>query len=147
MERLEENIMKPYHYTECGLPNVYIVGITVASDGTIGIPNIISLHKAIAKAILEKNSRLTGEEIKFLRTEMGMTQTQLSDHLGVDIKTVQRWEKNDNSIGKAEDMVIRLTAKQELQITENTVWNFASKASEEPIDKNTYNINIDNTAA
>ena len=138
--------MKPYHYTECGLPNVYISGVTIASDGTIGIPNIIALHQSIVKAIIEKNSRLTGEEIKFLRTEIGMTQTQLSDHLGVTIKTVQRWEKNGNSIGKAEDMLIRLTAKEELKITENTVWNFASKASEEPIDKNTYNINIAKTA-
>lgn len=122
--------MKPYHYTECGLNNVYIRGVTIDDDGTVGIPNIIHLHVSIARAVVGKTARLNGDEIRFLRSELGMTQNNLADHLGVQIKTVQRWEKGEVIIGKAEDILIRVTATEGLNLDKDSIWSMATKATE-----------------
>lgn len=123
--------MQSYHYTECGLSNIYVQGITVGSDGTIGIPYIIQLHLSIAKAIIQKPTRLNGEEVRFLRTELGMTQTNLSDCLGVTIKTVQRWEKNQTTIGKLADVFIRLKADESLNLGGKSLHTMITNAKKE----------------
>lgn len=112
-----------YHYTECGLDNVYIEGVEVVRDDTgeevVRLPNIALLHRLIAKALIGKRGPLTGRELRFLRTEMGLTQAQLADIVQVDAQTVGRWERGETPIPGASDMLVRKLASERLDLDEN----------------------------
>ena len=100
-----------YHYTECGLSYIYLAdGYEVEKvDGEtyVGIKDVDELHRVIAKSVTEKKSTLEGQEIRFLRIEMGMSQKNLAEILGVDTQTVARWEKNQTAIPRTSDAVLR----------------------------------------
>lgn len=112
--------MAVYHYTECGLDNVLIEGLDVVSDHageeTVTIPAIGLLHQVIAEGIVSLPSKMSGRELRFLRTEMGMTQAQLAEILKVSLLTVSRWEREENAIHDAAEMLIRLMAIERLEL-------------------------------
>ena len=112
--------MGPYHYTECGLDNVFIEGMAKvndhASDATIEIPAIGLLHSAIAEGIVMLPSKMSGKELRFLRTEMGLTQEKLADVLKVTLLTVSRWEREESPIKDSAEMLIRLMAVEHLDL-------------------------------
>ncbi len=101
-----------YHYTESGLNNVILKGITVHQCQKCGeqfpvIPRIIKLHGRIARALLAKPSVLTGEEFRFLRKEMRLKASELASIMGVHKVTVSRWETNAEPIGPSADRLLR----------------------------------------
>ena len=131
-----------YRYTECGLDNVQIKGVTVVTDDAGNevycLPQVQSLHKAIAHEIVAKESSIDGKEIRFLRTEMGMTQEELAKVLGVARNTVVRWEKNKPRIDAAAEVVVRMLSMERLDLdVEMTVESMADrcvwKAAHKPI--------------
>lgn len=91
-----------YHYTECGLPNVWLSGVerheTAYGPGTT-IPGIENLHRAIGLSIAEANRQMTGLEVRFLRVELDLSQKTLAGLLGVKENTLRRWEKEEIPIG------------------------------------------------
>lgn len=104
--------MKKYHYTECGLSNIYLINgfeITKAKDGTeeIFIHDIHGLHKTIGEALTFKQGLLVGNEIKFIRTTLDLSQTSLGRLLGLDYQTILGWEKNKFPISKMADHFLR----------------------------------------
>lgn len=104
--------MNLYHYTECGLDNIYLVNgfqEHEMPDGELGvsISDIDKLHLAITKNIIKSNNQLKGREIKFLRSELTLSQKGLADLLGKDVQTVARWEKGVVNIEPAADRLIR----------------------------------------
>lgn len=109
---------KPYHYTESGLDNVLLHGIVpvVDDDGdeVVTIVNVNCLHKAIAHAILERKGLMTGKELRFLRTEMGLTQAELARRVHKDHQTMGRWERGETPIDQNAETLIRLMAAQAL---------------------------------
>ena len=110
--------MQAYHYTECGLDNVFIDGLEAVNDHadepTITIPAIGLLHKVIAESIINRPFKITGKELRFLRTEMGLTQDGLARILKVTNITVSRWEREETAIKDTAEMLVRLMAAQEL---------------------------------
>jgi len=86
-----------YHYTECGLDNIYLVngfGLVDTPHGqSVHIRNIEGLHKAIGQILARERQNLSGKEFRFLRHEMNMTQRDLAAVLRVDVQSVARWEK------------------------------------------------------
>jgi transcriptional regulator with XRE-family HTH domain len=106
--------MANYHYTECGLDNVFIEGLDIVSDhageSTVTIPAIGLLHEVIAEGIVMLPTKMSGRELRFLRTEMGMTQAQLAEIIKVTLLTVSRWEREETPIRDAAEMLIRLMA-------------------------------------
>ena len=105
--------MKPsYHYTECGLSNIYLMNgyeISETPDGSaVSIKDIDGLHKAIGKFLTSLKKNLTGEEIRFIRLEMLMSQTMLAFLLGVSEQTLRRWENDKISIPKPSESLLRL---------------------------------------
>ena len=104
MEREDVAVTKAYQYryTECGLDNVFIKGIepTIDDHGeeVHWIPNVNGLHKIIAYGIVEGGTGMSGQELRFLRTEMGLTQAELAKHVHCDAQTVARWEKGQTPI-------------------------------------------------
>lgn len=88
--------IKRYHYKECGLDNIYLRnGFEVRPTNRgkmIHIHNLEGLHRAIGEILLEKK-HINGKELRFLRTELNMTQANLAGMMGADVQTVARWEK------------------------------------------------------
>ncbi|WP_158933222.1 helix-turn-helix transcriptional regulator [Acidisphaera sp. S103] len=91
--------MKAYHYTECGLDDVWLTGgfeeKTFGEYGTaVAVHDEKGLWKVLARNIVRQDRRMVGQELKFLRTLLDWTQTDLGKRLGYnDGQTVAKWEK------------------------------------------------------
>ena len=109
-----------YKYNECGLDNVLLHNITFLKDdngdSVIEIKNIVGLHRAIAEGIISKPAVITGAELRFLRTEMCLRQSELADKLSNNHQTIGRWERGENPIDKTSDTLLRIIVKEELSI-------------------------------
>ena len=112
--------MAEYHYTECGLDNVYIEGAVLCEDhageASVTIPAIGQLHKMIATEIVARSAKMAGQELRFLRSEMGLTQAQLAKFLKVTLLTISRWERNESPIKDTAEMLVRLMAAKRLDL-------------------------------
>lgn len=103
----------PYHYQECGLPNVWLVNgyakVKTSHGEALKIHNVLGLHKAIAESVCKSPKRLSGAEFRFLRREMELSQKSLAAQIGVDEQRIGRWEKNRNKAGidSMADLLIR----------------------------------------
>lgn len=102
-----------YRYTECGLSNVVLQGIEVAACPHCGnedvlIPRVEKIHRAIAQAIAQSPNRLTGEQLRFLRTHLGFTGDKLGSYLHTDRTKISKWERSEDPIGPATDRLLRL---------------------------------------
>lgn len=101
-----------YHYRECGLDNVTIVGITIRKCPTCGslmplIPNIEGLHDGLAKAIINKNGPLTAAEIVFLRKSLGWSGTDFARNMHCDRAQISKWEHGAVEMSKPYDLLLR----------------------------------------
>ena len=110
--------MEEYLYTESGLDNVIVTGAQILVDdvgeGCVTIPNVNGLHRTIASGIVYRHSSMAGKELRFLRTEMGMTQAELATLVHREPLAVSRWERGESPIDSNAEALIRLHAVQEL---------------------------------
>jgi putative transcriptional regulator len=100
-----------YHYTESGLRNVWLVNgfklhKTKHGDG-VAFENIEGLHRSIGKWLCSNTPRLKGPEVRFLRTEMELSQAALASLLGNDAQSVALWEKGKVTVPKWADRLLR----------------------------------------
>lgn len=106
-----EDDKDPYHYTECGLEDVYLMsGYEIREyDGEKGvaIKHVDELHRAIGRALVMEKKVLTGKELRFLRNEMDLTQSDLGRLLRVSDQSVARWEKEQCEISGSADSLLR----------------------------------------
>lgn len=120
VHRDRSKAMATYRYTESGLDNVIIHGaeLVVDDDGeeVVSIPNINGLHKAIAESILLRQSSMSGKELRFIRTEMGLTQAELAEIVHREPLSVSRWERGETPIDHNAQALIRLMAIERLDI-------------------------------
>jgi DNA-binding transcriptional regulator YiaG len=100
-----------HHYTESGLDYVWLAGGFVREETAYGptvmVENATALDHAIAEFIVRHRRHLTGQEVRFLRGLMDMTQEGLGELLGKDAQSVARWEKSKTSIPPTEDRALR----------------------------------------
>ncbi len=105
-----------YHYTECGLNNVWLTNgfnrINVDGETAVSISDADQLHEAIGRALANK-PYLTGAELRFLRKEIGLSQKRLADLLGTTEQTVSLWERRGR-IPKGYDRLVRLLFLEKL---------------------------------
>ena len=97
-----------YHYTECGLENIYLLnGFNIDEDGSLMIENIDDLHKAIANHVIRSQGLLNGSEIRFIRHYLDLSQKRLAELLGKDSQSVLRWENGKTNITPTADRLLR----------------------------------------
>ncbi|WP_375748467.1 helix-turn-helix domain-containing protein [Vibrio sp. HN007] len=100
-----------YHYLECGLSYVYLTnGFTrkvIDDEEFVSIDNLYDLHALIGRNIVSQTRPILGEEFKFIRIELNMSQKSLGHLLGVDTQTVARWEKEQSQIPRTADVTLR----------------------------------------
>lgn len=105
-----------YHYKECGLENVYLIGgVSVRETPrgkSITIEDVEELHKVIAESLLSEKKRLNGRELRFLRHELNLTQEALAALLGTDHQSVARWEKGQYKVPGPADRLIRFLYRE-----------------------------------
>lgn len=100
-------------YVESGLQGVIVKGMQIRECTSCGlrwniIPRVTELHRAIAMALVAKSSRLMGDEIRFLRKEMGWSGRDFARHMSVAHETVSRWENGHEPMGNTADRLLRL---------------------------------------
>lgn len=100
-----------YHYTECGLDYVYLVNGYIVHDTEYGpaveIERPDLLDRQIALTIVNQQRFLTGQEVRFLRGLLDLTQSELGELLGKDAQSVARWERKRTEIPPTEDRALR----------------------------------------
>ncbi len=106
-----------YRYAECGLEYVTLVGVKVSRCPKCGghgvsIQRIEALHRLIARVLIEKETRFTGDEVRFLRKGLGWSGSDFARHMGVTDETVSRWENAAAPIGPQADRLLRLLVAQ-----------------------------------
>ena len=108
----EETIRKPYHYTACGLDNIYLFNgyeLHQAEDGEgVSIRDLDGLHDAIGLSLAEHKKLLSPKELKWFRKQMDLTQSELAQLLGCSSQSVARWEKGEAQIRGAAERIIRM---------------------------------------
>ena len=103
--------MTAYHYVECGLPNVFVHGLEPfvddEGDAVIQIDAINELHREIARGIVKHEGGMSPQELRFLRTEIGLTQSELARLLHCDRQSIGRWERGETPIDPRAETIIR----------------------------------------
>ena len=111
--------MVTHHYTACGLPNIWIRCRRVTDDAgkkTFIIPNVKELHKTIAHAVVLKEGALTGAELRFLRSEMGLTADEFDGMICRSAATISRWENGKGVSDAVTEGFIRILAADKLKL-------------------------------
>jgi putative zinc finger/helix-turn-helix YgiT family protein len=104
--------VESYRYKGVGLPGVTLLGVEVSrcpacGEQEVAIPRIEELHRTIALSLIGKPSRLTPEEVRFLRKYLGLSGADFARMMHVDPSTVSRWERGDQVIGEVSDAFLR----------------------------------------
>ncbi|MDP7221964.1 MAG: helix-turn-helix domain-containing protein [Alphaproteobacteria bacterium] len=103
--------MERYHYTDCGLDNVWITGGFTIKETDYGkgisISHLDNLHRAIGLDIATSLNRINSAELRFLRVEMELSQKRLGELIGVDAQTIARWEKGEVTTPGPAELLIR----------------------------------------
>ncbi|GMR08114.1 MAG: hypothetical protein BMS9Abin26_1119 [Gammaproteobacteria bacterium] len=91
---------KLYHYTGCGLRNIYLRdGYKIretAYGKTVSIEDLDGLHQAIACDLVHYKKKLSGTEFRFIRKELDMSQNRLAELVGTKEQTLSLWERKSN---------------------------------------------------
>ncbi len=99
-----------YHYTESGLKSIYLLNgyevVETPYGKATSIVDVEGLHKLIGSSLCRKK-HLTGAEFRFIRKEMGLSQSGLGKTLGVTDQALAKWEKTGR-VPKTADRFIRL---------------------------------------
>lgn len=102
----------PYHYTECGLSNIWLVSgyeeEVFDGDCYVSVRDADALHKQIALRLIKQKTDLKGEQVRFLRKEMDLTQAELAALVNVSAQTVARWEKDQTEVPGPVNVLLRL---------------------------------------
>ncbi len=100
------------------LPGVVLLGVEVVrceacGNREVAIPYMDSLMKAVARAVVNTAGRLTGDEVRFLRTFLELSGVELAHLMDSTPSTVSRWENNRTPVGRTADLLLRTIARGE----------------------------------
>ena len=100
-----------YHDTDGGLRNIWLANgyerVETPYGKALIIQDLPGLTRAICKALIRKNSKLTGAEFRYLRQAMLMSQASLGRTLGRTDQAIAGWEKN-SKVPKFADQMLRV---------------------------------------
>ena len=104
---------EPFHFEDCGLDNVYLIGIRYFKepDGRCiaEIPALKQLMQLIARDIVNCPLDLTGRELRFLRKRLGKKATEFCRYLGIEPETLSRMENERQAISVQVQKLARLS--------------------------------------
>nr|WP_245265997.1 helix-turn-helix transcriptional regulator [Mesorhizobium sp. LSHC440A00] len=80
---------------------------------------INELHHVIATGIVDHAKGMSGDELRFLRSEMGLTQAELATLVHRDKQSIGRWERNEVEIDSSIEALVRRLAIEKLELPVN----------------------------
>jgi DNA-binding transcriptional regulator YiaG len=92
------------------LQGVEITRCSQCGNDDIVIPHLNDLMRTLAFAVVSQPYRLQGEDVRFIRKYLNMTQAQLADLLDVHKTNLSKWENDEDKIGEQSDRLIRAVA-------------------------------------
>jgi len=103
---------EPFHYTACGLDNVYLLSgyqeKVIGGDTYLSIRDVDDLHETIAVSLVHNRKVLSGKEVRFIRKYLDLTQRGLAELLVVSDQMVARYEKGQTVLTGPADSILRL---------------------------------------
>ena len=106
----EGRSVAPFHYTRCGLPNVYLLnGFDRDEDEDfVSVRDVAGLHHAVGLHLVFNRKALSPAEIRFLRRTMDLTQSELGRKIGQSDQAIARWEKGRTEMPGPADRLLRV---------------------------------------
>jgi len=108
-------------YKQAGLPypvmlsNVPVRECPACGEQAVTIPDAEGLHRALCLHIARANRALLAPEVRFLRKSLGWSAEHLSAMMGVDPKTLSRWENGRQKLGPVAERFLRMLVLQKLE--------------------------------
>ena len=106
-----------HHYTECGLDNVWLANGYAVHDTPYGkgvsVSDADGVLQALATWLTQKPGRLTGKELRFLRTFLSLSQASLARVTGATEQSVSLWERT-GKVPKASDALVRMLVLEKI---------------------------------
>ena len=111
VETEEERREVPYD----SLPGTTLANVPVricpeCGETYTGIPNIAELDRTLVEMVISQESRLTPEEIRFVRKYLGLSGQDLAARMGVAPATVSRWEHGKQEMTESHERLLRALA-------------------------------------
>lgn len=107
-----------HHYTTCGLENVWLqngyVEKVTAYGKAVAVVDADELHNTLALWLTNKPGRLTGKELRFLRTQLCLSQSSLATMMGATEQSVSLWERT-GKVPKSNDALVRMIVLEKLE--------------------------------
>lgn len=101
-----------YEYTGCGLTGFFLgSGYTIKKTPygeSVAIDDLQGLHNAIGRYLADGPRDLTGEEFRFLRRELDLSQRKFAVLFNISDQTVANWEKGNHELPGWADKMIRV---------------------------------------
>ena len=108
-------------YRQANLPYpVLLIGVPVrrcpsCSEESITVPDPEGLHHALAWHMVGARRSLFSQEIRFLRKYLDWSAEHLAEVMGIDSKTLSRWENGRQKLGPVAERLLRLLVLQRLE--------------------------------
>ena len=105
---------RPYHFVGSGLNNVDLVGVRYwicerCNQQSAEIPALKHLLAAIGRTIVEKNSLLTGSQVRYLRKRLKQRQLDFAAMIGLTPQRLCTLESSDTlTFAEGRDKLVRL---------------------------------------
>ena len=109
-----------HDYRASGLPYpVILSGVPLqkcplCGEEAVTIPDPEGLHQLLGLMIVELDRPILPQEIRFLRKLLDKSAEDLGDLMGVDQKTLSRWENGKQKMGTVAERLLRLMVHQRL---------------------------------
>ncbi|HLD99944.1 MAG TPA: helix-turn-helix domain-containing protein [Bdellovibrionota bacterium] len=128
---LKASTPKLYHYKMSGLENVYLKGGVTeyicpkCGARSTAIKNVIGLHKAIAQTLAITKRRLAGNELRFLREQLGFSAEELAKMTEYNQEYVRKIESGSEVPKAPFELFLRLAVLRGLKAPEYDLRDFA----------------------
>jgi DNA-binding transcriptional regulator YiaG len=114
-----EKIKEPIPWTGSGLDDIWLASgyelDTIDDELVITVRDLDGLIEAIGRSLVERKKLLTGKEIRFLRNQMGFSQSKLAKLVGCDTQQIARYEKGQSKMHGAVDRILRMLYREHLE--------------------------------
>jgi DNA-binding XRE family transcriptional regulator len=108
----KHKIEKEFTYTGLGFPVILKNVPMIELRGVWGLDiNLNTLQKVVLIGLSQRQTELTGNQIRFIRSWFELTQVDFGNLLGVTHPAVVKWEKSADKIAK-----ITLTTQRDLRL-------------------------------
>ena len=111
--KIETSVSGTHHYKECGLDDVYLVGIKQHRCKKCGevfteFPMVKRIHRLIGERLCQKDNVLSGKEVTFLRKEMRKNGKEFAMMLRTSASHLSRIEHDQKELSGTLDMLVRV---------------------------------------